>query len=844
MKKLAVGALAACVAAPSLATLPLAAPPFRNDITVWTSASMSFSQTPPAIDGAVGDINGDGRPDIVTVSGGSGSPLVVDGMVALGLPNGTYSSPISFPWRATGIAIADFDDDGIGDVVIVSDTGAWLFRSANGGVFSAPVELHTPSTKVRSADINGDGLADLVLIDGDEVSVRLRTGPAIFGPPQLVGDGAASGVVIGRVNADPAADIVIGSRLYYGRPDGGFDPPVETGFEGIIAIADMNADGLGDLILQTTVAALNTDNGAVMVALNGAEGFTPMPSSRVFCSPPLLAVAADWNGDGSMDLAVGSVRSGPYPLTDHFGRRIALIPGDGAGGLGDADMRAAGGVGTAALLVSDANADGFPDLVTVNRGGRLFVYPQTGGVVRGARTVHVLLNRGGDGPGAIRDILPSTEHRLGGAPVLHDIDGDGDLDFLIVLQEGAARRLAVRMNIGAGRFSELPVYIVPGPTLPSSAGDLRIEDARGTGVRELYVRNWGVLRPTDEPAPGGYFQGFALRVQPAGVQPPGLQQYVIRGDLDGDGIDDYIHWRSLRITGNGFRVTFRRSEYEFETPPNLLPTHNVVAIAVGQFDVNPPLDLAVVAAGPYDDQCLCFPDSRVVLLAGNGDGTFEQLQEIPVGPDDGSIINVASVSGRDPLIVTAGQNSSTVSLVALFADSSGQYRPTVFESGVYSLPVIYRSPLIPHQVVLTIKLAPGDINYMRPFVLEAWNVERSMRRMVGPLPIGPIGGSSGIITPADFDGDGVEDLVLAGMNGGGAWLMKSAVPPPPPPLPPCVGDLNFDRVIDASDLFYMLYALTYQQPVIGTAPPDLNQDGRIDGADLSIFLFRFGRPCP
>lgn len=730
------------------------------------------------IDGPTGDINGDGRPDIVTVSPGAGSPMPPDGMVAFGLPGGTFSPPIDFPWPATGIAIADFDDDGVGDIVIVSNTGSWLFRSSGGGIFSQPTELHTPATRIHAADINGDGLADLVLIDGDAVSVRLRTGPALFAPPQLVAQGASEGIAVGRINADAAADIVIGSQLYYGRPDGGFEPPVETGLEGIIAVADMNGDGLGDLILQTTVAALNTDNGAVSVALNGPDGFTVMPPARAFCPLPLLAVVADWNGDGAPDLAVGSMRTEPYPATEPFGRRIAMIPGDGAGGLGEADMRAAGGIGTAALLAVDANADGHTDLITVNRGGRIFVYTPTSETFRGARTVHVLLNRGGEGPGAIRDILPSTEHRLGSSPLLHDIDGDGDLDYLIVLQEGAMRRLTVRMNIGNGRFSELPVYIFPGLTLPSSAGGPTFEGALGTGVRELFVRGWGVLRPTDEPAPEGYFQGFALRVQPAGAQPPGLQQNVNRADVDGDGIDDYIHWRlTTTITGVGFRITFRRSEHEFETPPNLLPDHNVAAIALGQFDGNPPLDLAVLSAGAYSHQCSCFPGSRVVLLAGNGDGTFEQYQEFSIGSDARSIIAVTSQNRRDPLIVTTGQESSFNTLIAAFPQSNGQYLTTTLGNGVHAPPVVYRWPRTSTDALLTIRQAPGSINNVRPFVLEAWLVDTFSRRMVGPLPIGSIGGSSALITPADFDGDGAEDLVLSGVNAAAALGSCGALSP-------------------------------------------------------------------
>lgn len=114
---------------------------------------------------AVADLNGDGRPDVVTADHFSGSVSVL-----LGAPDGTLRPAAAFPAgpMPTRVVVGDFDGDGTPDLAVGDETGPTVnVLPGNGdGTFRAPVtfpagKLPTPAAV---ADLNRDGAADL---DGD-----------------------------------------------------------------------------------------------------------------------------------------------------------------------------------------------------------------------------------------------------------------------------------------------------------------------------------------------------------------------------------------------------------------------------------------------------------------------------------------------------------------------------------------------------------------------------------------------------------------------------------------------------------------------------------------------------
>ncbi|HXI29917.1 MAG TPA: VCBS repeat-containing protein [Vicinamibacterales bacterium] len=173
----------------------------------------------------VGDLNRDGRPDLVSVGaeGDARQPVL---QLLLGRGDGTFQIASQVALHTprdvvTDVAtLADVDRDGRLDVVMRSGQ-IWLGDGA-GGVAAIPVESGVRIDAM--ADVNGDGYLDAVSYDGSGVTVSLgRAGgfaPAIATGTPDFGEGAFS---VGDLNADGRLDVVVASGdLMLGNGDGTF----------------------------------------------------------------------------------------------------------------------------------------------------------------------------------------------------------------------------------------------------------------------------------------------------------------------------------------------------------------------------------------------------------------------------------------------------------------------------------------------------------------------------------------------------------------------------------------------------------------------------------------------
>jgi hypothetical protein len=242
---------------------------------------------------AIGELNGDGKPDLV-VAGARGVTVL------LGRGDGRFrvapGSPISVPNSPSEMVLGELTGDGKLDLVLANHDSyglMLLFGDGTGGFVLAPHSpvimkegQHPHTHGLLAGDLNGDGTLDLVSINhnDNDVSVALGNGKGGFTRAASAFSVGASPYpgALGDLNADGHLDIVVTSvsrqqgasslTVLFGDGRGGFrGAPVtsRTGQPGFVAIADVNGDRAPDLVGHDhqVAAGLRAVGGEFLVEL-------------------------------------------------------------------------------------------------------------------------------------------------------------------------------------------------------------------------------------------------------------------------------------------------------------------------------------------------------------------------------------------------------------------------------------------------------------------------------------------------------------------------------------------------------------------------------------------------
>ena len=170
---------------------------------------------------AIADLNGDGKPDLVTVNsvrGGSTSLTGISVFLQDPANPGHFFSAVNYDTgtQPAGVAIGDLNGDGRPDIAIADVSGISIFLQdpTKPGSFLPPTTLSVANgtSSVAIADLNGDGKPDLVATDRTSVLVFLQNPsmPAKFSGPTSYGAGLQPiYVAVGDLNADGKPDLAV-----------------------------------------------------------------------------------------------------------------------------------------------------------------------------------------------------------------------------------------------------------------------------------------------------------------------------------------------------------------------------------------------------------------------------------------------------------------------------------------------------------------------------------------------------------------------------------------------------------------------------------------------------------
>ncbi len=270
----------------------------RGSLTFGAAKNYRVAPYPNGI--AAGDLNGDGRPDIVTANNSDPD----DVSVLLNKGDGTFLAAVGIPTGhpAFHVILADLDGDGDLDIAgtdmgtVPFTSNAWVLRNKGDGTFD-PAERITLAMDVETlvaADLNGDEAPDLALAGaGSYLWTLCNKGGGTFAVPSGLDTGAGhDGVAAADFDGDgkidlAASDYVSGNVTVFWNGTG-----VQRG--GLVLPGDANGDGTLDI--SDAVATLG------FLFLGSPAG---LPCGDGSATDPANVKLVDWQPDGTIDLSDG-----------------------------------------------------------------------------------------------------------------------------------------------------------------------------------------------------------------------------------------------------------------------------------------------------------------------------------------------------------------------------------------------------------------------------------------------------------------------------------------------------------------------------------------------------------
>jgi len=665
--------------------------------------------------------------------------------------------------RPHNLSLPDLDGDGILDMIVgMRNQGGVRILVGGGegcvwdGTFVDLGFFFTGLGAYDSAvdDFDGDSIPDIAVANdalgastGDSVSVLIGTGEngvwngGFESPRGYMVDLTPQMVISHDFNADGAPDLVTANAhasnvsVLLGVGDGTFLPRVDytvgSGPHSVV-VGDFNEDGIADLATSNW----NHDNVSVLLG-NGSGGvgdgtFAPSRGYRAGDAPRRVVVG-DFDEDGIDDLAT----------CDYYGRTVTFIRGRGEGGVGNGLFYAgisypAGGMAYS-IVTHDFDGDGALDLATA--------YPREKGVCF----------LPGNGDGTVRTLSVASVGEGAGGVARGDLNGDGIIDLAVSC--AAESRVDVLLGGGASGVGDGTFQLDSSWAAGSGPEDLLAVDVNDDGRLDLVTADRVSLTLSVLIGGGAGPSGDGTFAPPVAYGLGAAPAFLAAADFNNDGIGD------LAVT-----------EMDEDAVALLLGNGSG---GVGDGTFGPPAAYPV-PGGPWGLAAVDLDDDGRVDLAvacREGGGVHVLMN---AGWDAGGVYFASPVfydCGDQPWGIAAADLDGDGAIDLAVTDAAGGDVAVLMGRTVGGVPsgslesaCFYAAGLAPTSILAYDGEGDGVLDLVvTDSLCGALVVLGNVRGEGGtgtgtfeePVSYG-VGGRLSAMAAADFNGDGADDLALAG----------------------------------------------------------------------------------